>query len=87
MVQEPTRQQRQPARVGMSLPRQDGPDKVTGRARYAGDQVVPGMLYARLRMELPSWTSITIRCLWSLILRLPCDQSRLWLALAMRSRS
>src|SRR6266536_5524475 len=48
MVQEPTRQQRQPARVGMSLPRQDGPDKVTGRARYAGDQVVPGMLYARL---------------------------------------
>ncbi len=32
----------------MSLRRQDGPDKVTGRARYAGDQVLPGMLYARL---------------------------------------
>ncbi len=34
--------------VGMSLPRQDGPDKITGRARYAGDQVLPGMLHARL---------------------------------------
>src|SRR5437588_11247163 len=34
--------------VGTCLPRQDGPDKVTGRARYAGDQVLPGMLYARL---------------------------------------
>jgi hypothetical protein len=33
MVQETTGQQRQPAMVGMSLPRQDGPDKVTGRAR------------------------------------------------------
>src|SRR5437764_13745158 len=38
----------QPVLVGTSLPRQDGPDKVAGRARYAGDQVVPGMLYARL---------------------------------------
>ncbi len=38
----------QPALVGTSLPRQDGPDKITGRARYAGDQVLPGMLYARL---------------------------------------
>ncbi len=38
----------QPALVGTSLPRQDGPDKVTGRARYAGDQTLPGMLYARL---------------------------------------
>jgi CO/xanthine dehydrogenase Mo-binding subunit len=27
----------QPVLVGTSLPRQDGPDKVTGRARYAGD--------------------------------------------------
>ncbi|HET7641291.1 MAG TPA: molybdopterin cofactor-binding domain-containing protein, partial [Ktedonobacteraceae bacterium] len=41
-------QQAQPVLVGTSLPRQDGPDKVTGRARYAGDQVVPGMLHARL---------------------------------------
>ncbi len=38
----------QPVRVGTSLPRQDGPDKITGRARYAGDQTLPGMLYARL---------------------------------------
>src|SRR6059058_5989680 len=37
-----------PVLVGTSLPRQDGPDKITGRARYAGDQVLPGMLYARL---------------------------------------
>jgi CO/xanthine dehydrogenase Mo-binding subunit len=37
-----------PVVVGTSLPRQDGPDKITGRARYAGDQVSPGMLYARL---------------------------------------
>lgn len=36
------------AGVGMSLPRPDGPDKVTGRARYAGDQVAPRMLFARL---------------------------------------
>ena len=43
-----TREHTQPVLVGMSLPRQDGPDKITGRARYAGDQVLPGMLYARL---------------------------------------
>jgi CO/xanthine dehydrogenase Mo-binding subunit len=43
-----TRQEAQPAGVGASLPRQDGPDKVTGRARYAGDRTLPGMLYARL---------------------------------------
>jgi CO/xanthine dehydrogenase Mo-binding subunit len=43
-----TQQQVQPVLVGTSLPRQDGPDKVTGRARYAGDQALPGMLYARL---------------------------------------
>src|SRR5256885_8018089 len=43
-----THQQAQPVLVGTSLPRQDGPDKVTGRARYAGDQALPGMLYARL---------------------------------------
>ena len=34
--------------VGMSIRRPDGPDKVTGRARYAGDQILPGMLHARL---------------------------------------
>ena len=43
-----TQEQAIPALVGTSLPRQDGPDKVTGRARYAGDQALPGMLYARL---------------------------------------
>src|SRR5258707_10373779 len=43
-----TQRQAQPVLVGTSLPRQDGPDKVTGRARYAGDQALPGMLYARL---------------------------------------
>ncbi len=43
-----TQQQAQPVLVGTSLPRQDGPDKVTGRARYAGDQPLPGLLYARL---------------------------------------
>jgi CO/xanthine dehydrogenase Mo-binding subunit len=41
-------QRAQPLLVGTSLPRQDGPDKVTGRARYAGDLAMPGMLYARL---------------------------------------
>ena len=43
-----TQQQAQPVQVGTSLPRLDGPDKVTGRARYAGDQVLAGMLYGRL---------------------------------------
>src|SRR5690242_6327324 len=43
-----TQQQAQPVLVGTSLPRLDGPDKVTGRARYTGDQALPGMLYARL---------------------------------------
>ncbi len=38
----------QRAVVGTSLQRTDGPDKVTGRARYAGDQALLGMLYARL---------------------------------------
>jgi len=43
-----THQQAQPVLIGTSLPRQDGPDKVTGRARYAGDLALPGLLYARL---------------------------------------
>jgi len=47
MIQE-TQQPAQPTLVGTSIPRQDGPDKVTGRARYAGDQPAPGLLYARL---------------------------------------
>ena len=47
MMQE-VQQQAQPVLVGTSLTRQDGPDKVTGRARYAGDQALLGMLYAHL---------------------------------------
>src|SRR5436305_12598678 len=43
-----TQQQVQPGLVGTSLPRPDGPDKVTGRARYTADQALPGMLHARL---------------------------------------
>jgi CO/xanthine dehydrogenase Mo-binding subunit len=41
-------QEAQPVVVGTSLRRPDGPDKVTGRARYAGDQALLGLLYARL---------------------------------------
>ncbi|MGI9059329.1 MAG: hypothetical protein ACR2H5_12185 [Ktedonobacteraceae bacterium] len=47
MAQE-TQDQAQTVLVGTSLLRLDGPDKVTGRARYAGDQLLPGMLFARL---------------------------------------
>jgi CO/xanthine dehydrogenase Mo-binding subunit len=34
--------------VGKSTQRTDGPDKVTGRTRYAGDLTFPGLLHARL---------------------------------------
>ncbi len=34
--------------VGRSTLRQDAPDKLTGRTRYAGDQALPGLLHARL---------------------------------------
>ncbi len=34
--------------IGTSPPRRDGLDKVTGRAKYAGDVAPPGALYARL---------------------------------------
>jgi CO/xanthine dehydrogenase Mo-binding subunit len=47
-LMQTTQQQANPVLVGTSLPRLDGPDKVTGRARYAGDQALPGLLYARL---------------------------------------
>ena len=36
-----------PSLLGTSVKRLDGPDKVTGRARYAHDVQLPGMLYAR----------------------------------------
>ena len=40
--------------VGRNVPRVDGVDKVTGRARYTGDIVLPGMLEGRiLRSPLP----------------------------------
>ncbi|MDB4896219.1 MAG: hypothetical protein JWN15_2481, partial [Firmicutes bacterium] len=40
--------------VGKRLPRVDGLDKVTGRAQYAGDLRMPGMLYLKtLRSPLP----------------------------------
>ena len=40
--------------VGRDVPRVDGVDKVTGRARYTGDIVLPGMLEGRiLRSPLP----------------------------------
>ncbi|MCC7367617.1 MAG: xanthine dehydrogenase family protein molybdopterin-binding subunit [Chloroflexi bacterium] len=34
--------------VGRSLPRVDGPEKVTGQARFTGDLRIPGLLHARL---------------------------------------
>src|SRR5712691_1219665 len=34
--------------VGRATRRQDAPDKLTGRTRYAGDVSVAGMLHARL---------------------------------------
>ncbi|MGH8546021.1 MAG: hypothetical protein ACREX3_20840, partial [Gammaproteobacteria bacterium] len=30
--------------IGTSVPRVDGVDKVTGKARYTGDLVIPGMI-------------------------------------------
>jgi nicotinate dehydrogenase subunit B len=34
--------------IGQSTPRKDGIDKVTGKAKYAGDMMLPGMLHARV---------------------------------------
>jgi nicotinate dehydrogenase subunit B len=34
--------------IGQSVPRRDAIEKVTGRARFAGDMRLPGMLYARI---------------------------------------
>ena len=34
--------------IGTDVLRRDGPEKLTGRAQYAGDIRLPGMLYARL---------------------------------------
>ncbi len=38
--------------VGHSEPRVDGPDKVSGLARYAADLNIPGLLHARLVLSL-----------------------------------
>src|ERR1019366_6166173 len=37
-----------PQVVGQPTRRQDAPDKLTGRTRYAGDLPFPGLLHARL---------------------------------------
>ena len=34
--------------VGRRIPRKDGPEKVTGRARYTGDIKLSGMLVGRI---------------------------------------
>src|SRR5271169_4579487 len=40
--------------VGMSVPRKEGRDKVTGLARYIDDITLPGMLYgATVRSSIP----------------------------------
>jgi len=40
--------------VGVSVPRKEGCDKVTGRARYIDDMTLPGMLYgATIRSQIP----------------------------------
>jgi len=40
--------------VGKSVPRIEGPEKVTGRAKYCTDVVLPGMLHAKvLRSKCP----------------------------------
>ena len=52
---QPTTQTPQLVYVGSSKIRNvDGPDKVSGRAKYVGDMVLPGMLYAKvLRSAVP----------------------------------
>lgn len=60
--------------VGKSVPRKEGPDKLTGAARYIDDIVMPGMLYGvTVRSQIPrgvirnvsfdpqfDWTDFTI---------------------------
>ena len=42
------------AAVGVSIPKQDAPDKVTGRAVYVEDVNVPGLLHgATVRSTIP----------------------------------
>ena len=40
--------------VGKPVTREDGPEKVSGQTRYAGDLILPGMLWGKvLRSPLP----------------------------------
>ena len=40
--------------VGVSVPRKEGRDKVTGRAQYVDDMTLPDMLYgATVRSQIP----------------------------------
>ena len=40
--------------VGVSVPRKEGHEKVTGRAQYVDDMTLPGMLYgATVRSQIP----------------------------------
>ena len=47
--------------VGQPLPRADGPAKLTGRERYAGDLALPGLLHARLTLSSEAHARITGR--------------------------
>src|SRR5580704_12086404 len=45
---------RGPATIGVSAPRKEGRDKVTGKARYIDDITLPNMLYgATVRSKVP----------------------------------
>ena len=61
--------------VGQPIKRVDGVAKVTGRARYAGDVELPGMLFGRsLRSPHPSAriVSIDVRRATALRAFMPC---------------
>ncbi len=45
--------------LGKRNPRPDGPDKVTGRAKYSSDIVLPGMCYGRFLMSPYAAASVT----------------------------
>src|ERR1700724_2555334 len=45
--------------VGQPTLRKDGPDKLTGRTRYAGDMVFPGLLHARMVLSPYAHARIT----------------------------
>ena len=48
--------------VGRNVPRMEGVDKVTGRARYIDDLTFPGLLYGRtIRSTIPSGRIVSIR--------------------------